>query len=136
PELPAPPPPGAGAGAGGPDASFAAALDALRVLLSPAATPANAVPKGGVVLLRRGASGALSVFYEPPQGRGKGQVVPGDGGGRWVAGTEEVGDERVARALWLCYLVGGTVASEEMRRRVLAELAPPPLPPLPVGEGR
>ncbi|KAI9773968.1 MAG: Altered inheritance of mitochondria protein 18 mitochondrial [Geoglossum umbratile] len=64
----------------------------------------RALPKGRTMLLLRGGKGGLEVRAEE------------DGG--WVS-MGVVEDERVSRLLWLGYLGGKTVASEEARRSVV-----------------
>jgi hypothetical protein len=64
------------------------------------------LPFGQTLLLERGAEGALRVVFEDQQG-----------GVREVMG--EVGDERVARLLWLNYLAGKNVSSEDARKSVV-----------------
>ena len=60
--------------------------------------------KGKVLLLERGAQGALSLWKETDQGSEK---------------MGEVGDERISRLVWLNYLGGKSVASEEARSSII-----------------
>ncbi|RMZ77351.1 hypothetical protein DV737_g4416, partial [Chaetothyriales sp. CBS 132003] len=63
------------------------------------------IPKQDVLYLVRDASGTLGAFLEDK----KGERV-------WMG---SVGDERLSRLLWLNYLAGTTVSSEEARRNVV-----------------
>ncbi|CAK7233272.1 hypothetical protein SBRCBS47491_008552 [Sporothrix bragantina] len=61
--------------------------------------------KGRELLIVRGADGALSIVFD--DGRSVGRELLGS-----------VRDERVSRSLWLNYVAGGTVASEEARQSI------------------
>ncbi|KAL2754178.1 hypothetical protein ACRALDRAFT_2109005 [Sodiomyces alcalophilus JCM 7366] len=64
------------------------------------------VPKQGEMILCRDAKGRLDVLYD--DGSGKGRQLLG-----------RVDDERVSRLLWLNYLAGSKVASEEARKNIV-----------------
>ncbi|KAF7879464.1 hypothetical protein EAF04_000660 [Stromatinia cepivora] len=65
----------------------------------------GSVPKGRELLLNRDARGLLSVWYED-----------GKNGSQRLG---EVMDERISRGIWLGYLAGAQVSSEEARRNIV-----------------
>ncbi|KAJ4361883.1 Altered inheritance of mitochondria protein 18 mitochondrial [Neocucurbitaria cava] len=70
-------------------------------------------PKGSVIILARNKSGSLGAMYQP--------VVQKDGKERmgksnWLG---EVKDERVGRLVWLLYLGGQNVSSEDARKNIV-----------------
>ena len=69
----------------------------------------KSVGKGRELLLRRGEDGGLGVWVEEETEGKKGEMVRLGG----------VRDERVARLVWLAYLAGSNVASEDARRSVV-----------------
>ncbi|KAL8828787.1 MAG: hypothetical protein Q9170_006443 [Blastenia crenularia] len=71
--------------------------------------------KGKVLLLNRGPGGELGVWAEdevPEQAEKKGER----GEMKYLGGLQ---DERISRLVWLGYLGGGNVASEEARKSVV-----------------
>ncbi|PQE03080.1 chalcone-flavanone isomerase protein [Rutstroemia sp. NJR-2017a BVV2] len=86
----------------------------------------GSVPRGRELVLVREGKGGLEVWVE---GAGAGGMGMGEGNGMvaengMVAGNRRrrlgvVGDERVARSIWLGYLAGKTVSSEEARKSVV-----------------
>lgn len=69
---------------------------------------------GKALLLARGGDGVLRVCLEKANA---GFGASGNGDAMALMGVVE--DERISRLLWLGYLAGGTVASEEARRSVV-----------------
>lgn len=65
----------------------------------------GSVPKGRELLLNRNPRGLLSVWYDD-----------GKNGSQRLG---EVRDERISRSIWLGYLAGAQVSSEEARRSVV-----------------
>ncbi|KAL8677647.1 MAG: hypothetical protein Q9186_005953 [Xanthomendoza sp. 1 TL-2023] len=82
------------------------------------------VGKGKVLLMRRGAEGELGVWAEnevpppstPEQKAAKNQD---DGDNDNIAYLGGLKDERISRLVWLGYLAGGNVASDEARKSVV-----------------
>ena len=72
----------------------------------------KSVGKGRELLLRRGVDGELGVWLEQDEGE-KGLK----GERAWLGGLK---DERISRLVWLGYLAGGNVASEEARKSVVS----------------
>ncbi|KAI8941243.1 hypothetical protein NX059_002475 [Plenodomus lindquistii] len=71
-------------------------------------------PKGSVIILTRDQSGALGALYQPlVKGEQKAERM---GKSTWLG---EVKDERVSRLLWLLYLAGGNVSSEDARKSIV-----------------
>lgn len=85
------------------DESFGVAMKDFKALFN-----RGSVPKKQELLLCRDQKGALSVMFN--SGRGKDPK-------REVMGTVE--DERLSRLLWLNYLAGSKVASEEARDSII-----------------
>ncbi|TGO82257.1 hypothetical protein BPOR_0878g00030 [Botrytis porri] len=82
------------------DEAFGKAMGEFKALFN-----RGSVPKGRELLLSRDESGKLGVWYE-------------DG----VSGSQRLGevrDERISRGIWLGYLAGANVSSEEARRSVV-----------------
>ncbi|KAF7897120.1 hypothetical protein EAF00_005348 [Botryotinia globosa] len=82
------------------DETFGKAMGEFKALFN-----RGSVPKGRELLLSRDESGKLGVWYE-------------DG----VSGSQRLGevrDERISRGIWLGYLAGANVSSEEARRSVV-----------------
>ncbi|TGO56345.1 hypothetical protein BOTNAR_0225g00020 [Botryotinia narcissicola] len=82
------------------DEAFGKAMGEFKALFN-----RGSVPKGRELLLSRDESGKLGVWYE-------------DG----VHGSQRLGevrDERISRGIWLGYLAGANVSSEEARRSVV-----------------
>ncbi|KAL8688703.1 MAG: hypothetical protein Q9218_005450 [Villophora microphyllina] len=81
------------------------------------------VAKGKVLLLQRDEAGALGVWVENENESVNKEAVEQKKGERenkremqWLGGME---DERISRLVWLGYLAGGNVASEEARKNVV-----------------
>ncbi|CAI6332950.1 unnamed protein product [Periconia digitata] len=70
-------------------------------------------PKGSVLILRRDVSGALNASYQPVTPTKKGERVED------VVELGRVADERVSRLVWLLYLGGQNVSSEDARKSVV-----------------
>lgn len=95
------------------DESF---LDALRTFKSIfGGTGMKGLEIGKALLLARGGDGALRVCLEK---KANGNFAPSRKGDA-MAVMGVVNDERISRLLWLGYLAGGNVASEEARRSVV-----------------
>lgn len=75
------------------------------------------VAKGKALLLGRGADGVLRVWMERERDTGE-RVETGKSRGT-MAMMGSVKDERISRLVWLGYLAGKNVASEEARRSVV-----------------
>ncbi|KYK57166.1 hypothetical protein DCS_04173 [Drechmeria coniospora] len=88
------------------DEAFAGAMKRFKVMFN-----RGSVPKKKELLLCRDGAGALSVLY------GDGERTKKREPTREVMGT--VDDERLSRLLWLNYLSGSKVASEEARRNII-----------------
>ena len=86
-----------------PDASFGGSVNDLKAVFS--GSSRKKLPFGQTLLLERAASGELRVVYEDKAGV------------REVMGA--IGDERVGRLLWLNYLAGKNVSSEDARKNVV-----------------
>ncbi|KAF2785838.1 hypothetical protein K505DRAFT_330760 [Melanomma pulvis-pyrius CBS 109.77] len=69
-------------------------------------------PKGSVILLTRDSQGVLGALYQPLK------ASKGEDAGK-VSRLGEVKDERVSRLVWLLYLGGQNVSSEEARKSVV-----------------
>ncbi|CAO2653277.1 Nn.00g026880.m01.CDS01 [Neocucurbitaria sp. VM-36] len=70
-------------------------------------------PKGSVIILARNKSGSLGAMYQPiVQKDGKEKM----GKSNWLG---EVKDERVGRLVWLLYLGGQNVSSEDARKNIV-----------------
>ncbi|TAQ89031.1 hypothetical protein B7494_g2616 [Chlorociboria aeruginascens] len=82
------------------DDAFGVAMGELKKLFN-----RGSVPKGKELLLQRGKSGTLSVWYDD-----------GKTGAQRLGAVE---DERISRAVWLNYLAGKTVASEGARKSIV-----------------
>lgn len=85
------------------DESFGLALNDFKTLFG--GTARRKLPRGEQLYLSRDATGGLSVYTEDKEG---GRVNMG-----------HVADERVSRLLWLGYLAGKNVSSEEARKSVV-----------------
>jgi hypothetical protein len=70
-------------------------------------------PKGSVILLTRDKSGVLGAMYQPIINTNKGEKM-GE-----VTPLGEVRDERVSRLVWLMYLGGSNVSSEDARKNIV-----------------
>ncbi|KAF2647723.1 hypothetical protein K491DRAFT_291321 [Lophiostoma macrostomum CBS 122681] len=70
-------------------------------------------PKGSVILLTRDKSGVLGAMYQPIINTNKGEKM-GE-----MTPLGEVRDERVSRLVWLMYLGGSNVSSEDARKNIV-----------------
>ena len=77
----------------------------------------GSVGKGKVLLLGRGANGALRAWVEEDPGATDSKTSTQNGGRMTLLGT--VKDERVSRLVWMGYLAGQNIASEDARRSVV-----------------
>lgn len=70
-------------------------------------------PKGSVIILTRNSDGTLGAFYQP--------ITKTNKGGKMGTMTRlgEVRDERVSRLVWLLYLGGQNVSSENARKNIV-----------------
>ncbi|KAF7937218.1 uncharacterized protein EAE98_001532 [Botrytis deweyae] len=82
------------------DEAFGKAVGEFKALFN-----RGSVPKGRELLLSRDESGKLGVWYEDGVSRSQ--------------RLGEVRDERISRGIWLGYLAGANVSSEEARRSVV-----------------
>ncbi|KAI4093766.1 MAG: hypothetical protein LQ344_002669 [Seirophora lacunosa] len=74
------------------------------------------VGKGKVLMMNRGAAGDLGVWVEDEVSEQAEQKKGKKGEMKYLGGLK---DERISRLVWLGYLGGGNVASEEARRSVV-----------------
>jgi hypothetical protein len=91
------------------DESFGVAMKAFKNMF----TGKGKAPKGSVIVLTRNKSGVLGALYQPVVQADKKEKM----GRMTVLG--EVRDERVGRLVWLLYLGGANVSSEDARRSVV-----------------
>lgn len=84
------------------DESFGTSLNEFKSIFS---ASRKKIPWGETLYLTRDAGGALSAVHEDKSGT------------RTVMGT--VADERVGRLLWLGYLAGKSVSSEDARKGIV-----------------
>ncbi|MCJ1451670.1 Altered inheritance of mitochondria protein 18 mitochondrial [Mycoblastus sanguinarius] len=92
---------------------FQAAVDAFKGMLG----GRGSVGKGKVLLLGRGADGALRAWAEDEAPSAESPEPKQKAGGMSLLGT--VKDERISRLVWMGYLTGENVASEEARQSVV-----------------
>ena len=85
------------------DEGFGRSMNDLKAIFGGGAR--KKLPYGETLLLARDAKGAFAAMYEDKEG------------GRMHMG--ELTDERVSRLLWLNYLAGKSVSSEELRKSVV-----------------
>ncbi|KAJ4331387.1 Altered inheritance of mitochondria protein 18 mitochondrial [Ascochyta clinopodiicola] len=91
------------------DESFGLAMKDFKALF----TGKGKAPKGSVIVLTRNKKGSLGALYQPlVQANGKEQLARTDFLG-------EVLDPRVSRLVWLLYLGGQNVSSEEARKNIV-----------------
>ena len=95
------------------DEGFRRAVDQFRGMLG----GRGSVGKGKVLLLGRGAGGALSAWVEGDAGKAEEERAARTGERMTVLGSVE--DERVSRLVWMGYLAGQNTASEDARRSVV-----------------
>lgn len=77
----------------------------------------GSVGRGKVLLLGRGANGALRAWVEEDRGLVESENSTSKGGRMTLLGTVE--DERISRLVWMGYLAGQNTASEDARRSVV-----------------
>ena len=77
----------------------------------------GSVGKGKVLLLGRGANGALRAWVEEDVGEAESKAPTRNGEGMTTLGT--IRDERISRLVWMGYLAGQHTASEDARRSVV-----------------
>ena len=70
-------------------------------------------PKGSVILLTRDRDGGFGALYQPLIKTNKGEK-PGE-----IISMGQVRDERVSRLVWLLYLGGQNVSSEDARKNIV-----------------
>ena len=98
------------------DEGFKAAVTDFKGMLG----GRGSVAKGKVLLLGRGADGALKGWVEEEQAAGDaGQAVAGTPGQEHMALLGNLKDERVSRLVWLGYLAGENVASDQARESIV-----------------
>ena len=85
------------------DESFALAMREFKALFG----GKGRAPKGSVVLLKRDGDGKLNVLFQEKDGQ------------REVIDFGVIGDERIARLIWLGYLAGKNVSSEGARKGIV-----------------
>jgi len=91
------------------DESFGLAMKDFKALFQ----GRGKAPKGSVIILNRHADGVLDAMYQPIVKTIKGEKV-GE-----LAKMGEVRDERVSRLVWLLYLGGQNVSSEDARKNIV-----------------
>ena len=77
----------------------------------------GSVGKGKVLLLGRGSNGALRAWVEEDAGETDSNDSTRKGGRMTLLGT--IADERISRLVWMGYLAGQHIASEDARRSVV-----------------
>ena len=77
----------------------------------------GSVGKGKVVLLGRGTNGGLRSWVEEDVGEADSKASTRKGGQMTLLGT--IQDERISRLVWMGYLAGKNIASEDARRSVV-----------------
>ena len=95
------------------DESFKTAVGQFKEMLG----GRGSVGKGKVLLLGRGANGALRAWVEEEEKAEAAAIPPTQAEGLSLLGG--VKDERVSRLVWMGYLAGENVASEEARQNVV-----------------
>ncbi|RMZ69879.1 Chalcone isomerase [Pyrenophora seminiperda CCB06] len=91
------------------DESFGLAMKEFRNLFQ----GKGKAPKGSVIILTRDKSGTLGALYQPIV---KGDKLEAMGKSSWLG---VVKDERVSRLVWLLYLAGQNVSSEDARKSIV-----------------
>lgn len=91
------------------DESFGLAMKDLKAIFGGRGSAA----KGSVLFLTRDKDGALGVLYQPVKKTNKGEKV-GE-----LTQLGAIADSRVSRLLWLLYLGGQNVSSEEARKSIV-----------------
>lgn len=92
---------------------FTVAVDLFKGMLG----GRGSVGKGKVLLLGRGPNGALRAWVEEDAGRADSKTLTQKGERMTLLGT--VKDERISRLVWMGYLAGQNIASEDARRSVV-----------------
>ncbi len=92
---------------------FTMAVDQFKGILG----GRGSVGKGKVLLLGRGNNGALRAWVEEDAGGLDSKTSTPKGGRMTLLGT--VHDERISRLVWMGYLAGQNIASEDARRSVV-----------------
>jgi hypothetical protein len=91
------------------DESFGLAMKEFKQLFQ----GRGKAPKGSVIILTRDKAGVLGAMYQPivhtSKGEKMGELTP----------LGEVRDERVSRLVWLMYLGGSNVSSEDARKNIV-----------------
>lgn len=77
----------------------------------------GSVGKGKVLLLGRWSTGSLRAWVEEDAGEADSKTLTRKGGQMTLLGT--VKDERISRLVWMGYLAGPNIASEDARRSVV-----------------
>jgi hypothetical protein len=91
------------------DESFGLAMKGFRDLFQ----GGGKAPKGSVIILSRDSTGTLEMMYQHLTKTNKGEKV-GE-----LARLGEVKDDRVSRLVWLMYLGGQNVSSEDARKNIV-----------------
>lgn len=95
------------------DDNFKMAVDQFKGMLG----GRGSVGKGKVLLLGRGANGALRAWVEEEAGGADSTTLTRKEGEMALLGT--VKDERISRLVWMGYLAGQNTASEHARRSIV-----------------
>lgn len=91
------------------DDSFGLAMKEFKALFH----GRGKAPKGSVIIMTRTKDGALSAMYQPITKTNKGEKI-----GELIQ-LGKVQDKRVSRLVWLLYLGGQNVSSEEARKNIV-----------------
>lgn len=91
------------------DDSFGLAMKDFKALFQ----GQGKAPKGSVILLTKDQSGVLSMLYQPTLKTNKGEKL-----GK-LTRLGSVRDDRVSRLVWLLYLGGQNVSSEDARKNIV-----------------
>lgn len=95
------------------DEEFKMAVDQFKGMLG----GRGSVGKGKVLLLGRGGDRALRAWVEGNAGEADSNTLTREGGPMTLLGT--IKDERISRLVWMGYLAGQNIASEDARRSVV-----------------
>ncbi|MCJ1274275.1 Altered inheritance of mitochondria protein 18 mitochondrial [Puttea exsequens] len=95
-------------------ADFQASVSGFKAMLG----GQGSLGKGKVLLLSRGSDGALRAWAEEDKSSADNQVTKPESGGRMRL-IGRVQDERISRLVWMGYLAGKNIASEEARQSVV-----------------
>lgn len=91
------------------DESFGVAMKEFKGLFQ----GRGKAPKGSVIIMTRDRQGSLGIMYQPIVKTNKGEKM-GE-----ASKMGEVKDERVSRLIWLLYLGGQNVSSEDARKNIV-----------------